>query len=83
VFTNLLLPVWLTSIWIDGKSNLADIVRKHWAYPQVWQILLPILFYSGDTKNLLKDSDPYRKTPSKEEKKRDENSLVTHESIKV
>jgi hypothetical protein len=69
--------------WIDGKSNLADIVSKHWAYPQVWHMLQPILFYSGKNKQLLKDSDPDSKTPSKEEKKTDENGLVTNESIRV
>jgi hypothetical protein len=41
--------------WIDGKVNPADIVSKHWAYPQVWHMLQPILFYSGDTRNLFKD----------------------------
>ena len=45
--------------WIDGKSNPADIVSKHWSYPQVWHLLKPVLFYSGDTSILLKsDIDP-------------------------
>ena len=35
--------------WIDGKENPADIVSKHWSYPQVWHLLKPILFYSGNT----------------------------------
>jgi hypothetical protein len=39
--------------WIDGKRNPADIVSKHWSYPQVWHLLKPILFYSGDTDNLI------------------------------
>jgi hypothetical protein len=43
--------------WIDGKLNPADIVSKHWAYPQVWHMLQPILFYSGDTKELIKEED--------------------------
>jgi hypothetical protein len=67
----------VTFYWIDGKSNPADIVSKHWAYPQVWHMLQPILFCSGDNKHLLKDSDPDSKNPSKEENKRDENGLVT------
>jgi hypothetical protein len=25
--------------WIDGKKNPADIVSKHWSYPQVWHLL--------------------------------------------
>jgi hypothetical protein len=44
-------------------------------------MLQPILFYSGDTKTLPKDSDPYSKTSPKEEKNKDENALVAHESI--
>lgn len=40
--------------WIDGKLNPADIVSKHWAYPQIWHMLQPILFYSGNTKDLIK-----------------------------
>ena len=39
--------------WVDGESNPADIVSKHWSYPQVWQLLQPMLFYSGDTNNLI------------------------------
>jgi hypothetical protein len=39
--------------WIDGKKNLADIVRKHGSYPQVWHLLKPLLFCSGDTKDLI------------------------------
>jgi hypothetical protein len=39
--------------WIDGKSNPADIVSKHWSYPQVWHLLKPLLFYSGDNINLI------------------------------
>jgi hypothetical protein len=29
----------LLCYWIDEKQNPADIVRKHWRYPQVWHIL--------------------------------------------
>jgi hypothetical protein len=39
--------------WIDGKNNPADIVSKHWGYQQVWQLLKPLLFYSGNTADLL------------------------------
>jgi hypothetical protein len=34
--------------WIDGKLNPADIVSKYWSYPQIWHLLKPLLFYSGD-----------------------------------
>ena len=43
--------------WIDGKSNLADIVSKNWSYPQVWHLLKPLLFYSGDTQDLINDEE--------------------------
>jgi hypothetical protein len=43
--------------WIDGKENPADIVSKHWSYPQVWHLLKPILFYSGNTGNLIQRND--------------------------
>jgi hypothetical protein len=41
--------------WIDGKRNPADIVRKHWAYPQIWH--LPLLFYSGDPGDLIEPAE--------------------------
>ena len=39
--------------WIDGKNNPADIVSNHWGYPQVWHTLKSLLFYSGNTADLL------------------------------
>jgi hypothetical protein len=39
--------------WIEAKKNPADFVIKHWSYPQVWHLLKPLLFYSGDTKDLI------------------------------
>jgi hypothetical protein len=69
--------------WIDDKSYPADIVSKHWAYPQVWHMLQPILFYSGDTKTILKNKDPNSKTSSTESKEMDDNGLEKHEPIKV
>ena len=35
--------------WIPGESNPADILSKHWAYRNVWDLLKPILFVPGDT----------------------------------
>jgi hypothetical protein len=43
--------------WIDGKLNPADIVSKHWAYPQVWHLLKPLLFYSGDPGDLIEPAE--------------------------
>jgi hypothetical protein len=50
--------------WIDGKRNPADIVSKHWTYPQVWHLLKPLLFYSSDPGDLIKHGEE-----KKEEKK--------------
>jgi hypothetical protein len=46
--------------WIDGKKIPADIVSKHWSYPHVWHILKPLLFYSGDTKDLINPDEKER-----------------------
>jgi hypothetical protein len=43
--------------WIDGKKNPADIVSKHWRYPQVWHLKKPLLFYFGDTKDLINPNE--------------------------
>jgi hypothetical protein len=43
----------LGNYWIDGKKKPADIVSKHWSYPQIWHLLKPLLFYSGNTQDLL------------------------------
>jgi hypothetical protein len=43
--------------WIDGKNNPADIVSKHWGYQQIWSLLRPLLFYSGNTLDLVEDAD--------------------------
>jgi hypothetical protein len=42
--------------FLPGHLNPADILSKHWGYPQVWaSALRPILFWRGDTSNLLLD----------------------------
>ena len=38
---------------IDGPINPADILSKHWAYPKVWPMLQPLLFWEGNTQDLL------------------------------
>ena len=38
---------------IDGPINPADILSKHWAYPKVWPMLQPLLFWEGNTQVLL------------------------------
>ena len=51
--------------WVDGKNNPADIVSKHWSYPQVWHLMKPLLFYTGNTADLL----IVEETPAKNDRK--------------
>ena len=39
--------------FLVGKDNPADILPKHWGYQQIWKILQPILFWKGDTMDLI------------------------------
>ena len=41
----------LSFLHIEGVNNPADILSKHWGYPQVWPLLKLMMFYSGDTIN--------------------------------
>jgi hypothetical protein len=42
--------------FIPGNINPADILSKHWGYQQVWaSALRPLLFWRGDTSDLLVD----------------------------
>jgi len=34
---------------IEGKKNPADILSKHWAYNDVKDVLIPLLYWKGDT----------------------------------
>jgi hypothetical protein len=38
---------------VDGVRNPADILSKHWGYQQVWKLLKPLLFWQGDTLDIL------------------------------
>jgi len=46
----------LRFIHIPGQNNPADILSKAWGYQQVWPLLQPLLFWQGDTKELLQRS---------------------------
>ena len=37
----------------QGEWNPADVLSKHWGHAQVWTLLQPILFWKGDTADLL------------------------------
>ena len=42
--------------FIDGKTNPADILSKHWAHRNAWPTLKPLLFWKGDTMEHLDNS---------------------------
>ena len=42
---------------LAGKDNPTDILSKYWGYQQVWKILQPILFWRGDTMDLISNQD--------------------------
>ena len=39
--------------FLPGHLNPADILSKHWGYQQIWSTLQPLLFWHGDTGDLL------------------------------
>ena len=43
----------MTYRYLKGEDNPADILSKHWGYQQVWKLLQPILFWEGDTMDLV------------------------------
>jgi hypothetical protein len=38
---------------LSGKDNPSDILSKHWGHQAIYLILKPILFFSGNTANLI------------------------------
>ena len=40
---------------LSGKANPSDILSKHWAHQAIYPILKPILFFSGNTADLIED----------------------------
>lgn len=53
--------------FIPGHLNPADILSKHWGYQQVWaSALRPLLFWKGDTSNLLVDNEQPHPRSAKE-----------------
>ena len=43
--------------FICGKNNPANILSKHWGYSQVWTQLKTLLFWHGDTANIMEQDD--------------------------
>jgi hypothetical protein len=57
---------------IPGVINPSDILSKHWGYQQVWPTLKPVLFWEGDTADLLREEhDPSQRKGS------NKNSVIT------
>ena len=46
----------MTFRFISGPDNPADILTKHWGYQQVWSLMQPLLFWQGDTLDLVKET---------------------------
>jgi len=57
-------------VWADGKDNASDILTKHWGYQQVWPLLRPILFWGGDTLDIVRQSRRKLKTISNRVRRR-------------
>ena len=51
---------------IKGETNPADILSKHWDYASVWSQLKPLLFWIGDTMDLVEDEETTKGDGSKE-----------------
>ena len=51
---------------IKGETNPADILSKHWDYASVWSQLKPLLFWIGDTMELVEDEETAKGKGSKE-----------------
>lgn len=40
---------------VPGQENPADVLSKHWGYSQIWEVMRPLLFWKGDTADLIKE----------------------------
>jgi hypothetical protein len=38
---------------VRGKLNPANILSKHWDYTSIWKVLKPLMFWQGNTKELV------------------------------
>ena len=66
---------------IKGENNPADIVSKHWGQAQVWHLIRPLLFYSGETTTEIADERKQGKV-TKEMEKRKMTAKVHKRNIK-
>jgi hypothetical protein len=49
---------------MSSADNPADILSKHWAYQAIYPILKPILFFSGNTAELIPEGRLNTSAPS-------------------
>jgi hypothetical protein len=42
---------------LSGKANPSNILSKHWGHQAINPILRPILFFSGNTADLIDDNE--------------------------
>ena len=61
---------------IRGENNPADIVSKHWGQAQVWHVIRPLLFYSGETTEISSEKGTEEKKVNKRRQKRDIKPFV-------
>ena len=62
--------------FLPGHLNPADILSKHWGYQQVWaSALRPILFWKGDTANLLLEGEAAMKKKETSSKNYDDKTV--------
>lgn len=47
---------WVVSIGrFNGEHNPSDVLSKHWGYQVVWPLLRPLLFWKGDTMDIIRE----------------------------
>ena len=76
---------YLMFIWKDGKTNPADILSKHWEFPQIWPLLKPLLFWRGETAEIKQqpkggDTNPTDCPPSEPQGNQKDSRFVTASS---
>ena len=63
---------WVKFNHIAGKLNPADILSKHWDMPSVWPTLKPLMFWGGDTADLIDLHSEVPDTDDNEDEEDDE-----------
>jgi hypothetical protein len=46
---------------ICSETNPVDMLSKHWGYPSTWPLLCPLMFWQGDTIDLVLAGDDKKK----------------------